>query len=190
MEKNIRTEHANKNINNPEWYFINTSSDQHFLCEYTLRCSKQCEFKALFMSWHITNVCQQATWWTAFLKAFWSTQQSLVIVQPPSKIIEWLLTGKGQHDGGGGWLSGPSSEVLACSICIIIELLFRTLISAHYWFFSPPPQQLNQLKLTITHFAFFFPPTPVTFCPPVPSESHNRSFTHYCWLAKARCSEF
>lgn len=45
-------------------------------------------------------------------------------------------------------------ELPVCSICIIIELLFRILISAHYWFFyhPPPPQQLNQLEWTIILF--------------------------------------
>lgn len=126
----------------------------------------------VFIPCHIMNICEnvchqalkQAAWWPAFLKAFWSTQEALVIVQQPSKVIEQLLVARGQHEGrrrergrgtrgGRSGFQGASSELPACSICIIIELLFRILISARYWFFSPP-QRLNQLELTITHFAF------------------------------------
>lgn len=123
-------------------------------------CSMRCGFKAATLCRSPENVCHKAlkqpAWWTTFLKAFWSTQEALDIVQQPSKVIEWLLTVRGRQEWRRRkkWLSGVSSEIPACSICIIIELLFRFLISAHWFFFFFPSQELNQGELTI----MFMPP--------------------------------
>lgn len=129
-----------------------------------LMCSMRCRFKALsslVTLWiSARNVCHQAlkhaVWWTAFLKAFWSTQEALVIVQQPSKVIERLLTVKGQHEGR--WQGeGESSEVPACSIRIRIELLFRILISAQLLIFFPPHLSLiNCFRPPVSPFVLQF----------------------------------
>lgn len=110
---------------------------------------------------HIMNVCpqtlKQAAWRTAFLKVFWSTRGSC----HSWAAIKWLLTIRGhERNGGGGRERGriglqDQAQNSAFPICIIIKLLFKILIWAHYWFFSPPPQQLNQVELT-TLLCFFF----------------------------------
>lgn len=140
-------------------------------------CSMRCGFKAATLCRSPENVCHKAlkqpAWWTTFLKAFWSTQEALDIVQQPSKVIEWLLTVRGRQEWRRrkNWLSGVSSEIPACSICIIIELLFRFLISAHWFFFLP----LSRAKSRgIDHYAYA---SSVTFCPSVPLVSYIWFYT-------------
>lgn len=66
-----------------------------------------CIFKAVLISWRVSRH-----------------------TSAPSALIKVLLSGK---DGlGEGWLSGKARKVPSRPICIMIELLLRTLISEHY----------------------------------------------------------
>lgn len=94
-----------------------------------------------------------------------SCHSSAAIKGNRTVISRWRTAWRERREEGGGWrrrkkqwLSEAISEVPACSVCIIIELLFRILISARYWFFFPTSAAKSTGIDHLTLFFFFFLP--------------------------------